>query len=292
MTADGRLGIAEVARRGGIDPRTIRVWEARHAFPEPTRLPNGRREYSEGDVELLLEVVALRETGLSLPAAIDRVRGTAPPSSPTSIFAGLRIRRPELSPGTMPKGLLTSLSRAIEDEYAANAEHGVVFGSFQSERHYRAVEARWDDLAASADLCCVFADFGEAKAPARGPVEVPIDEADPLAREWSVICDAPRFSVCLLARERPGQSSRPDAERLFDMIWSAEPEVTRAAARTAMELARSAAPDLVPAESPEQLAGEPRPSSPELRALTALTNRMLSYAEGGSAAGWGNRPAV
>ncbi len=290
MTPGAGLGIAEVAARSRIDQRTLRVWEARHGFPAPTRLPNGRRKYTDADVELLREVVTLRDTGLSLPAAIDRVRGAPPPASSSSIFAGLRTRRPELSPGTMPKGLLTSLSRAIEDEYCANADRGVVFGSFQSERHYRVVESRWRDLTATSDLCCVFADFDNAKAPAGGPVEAPIGEADPLTREWSVICDAPTFSVCLLARERPGQSDRPDAGRLFDMIWSAEPEVTRAASRTAMSLARAATPDLVPTVEPEQLSGEPLPSSPEIRALTSLTNRMLSYAEGGSAAGWGHRP--
>lgn len=292
MSGGKGLGIAEVAKRSGVEQKTIRVWEARHGFPTPSRLANGRREYAESDVELLREIVALRETGLSLPAAIERVRGTAPTSSPSSIFAGLRMQRPDLAPGTMPKGLLTSLSRAIEDEYCANAERGVVFGSFQSERHYRAVEGRWKDLSETADLCCVFADFDAPRRPAGAPIEAPLGPNDALIREWSVICDAPRFSVCLLARERPGQSDRADPDRLFDMIWSAEPEVTRAASRTAMVLARDAAPDLVPTDTPAQLEEEPRPSSPEVRAVTALTNRMLSYAEGGSAAGWGHRPPV
>lgn len=289
MTAGRALGIAEVARRSRIDQRVLRAWESRHGFPAPERLANGRRAYLEADVEKLREVAELRETGLSLTAAIERVRGAPPLPSASSIFAGLRAGRPDLAPGTMPKGLLTSLSRAIEDEFCANAERGVVFGSFQSERHYRAVEGRWEDLATVADLCCVFADFERAGAPEGGPIEAPTGPGDSLAREWTVICDSPTFSVCLLARERPGQSSRPDSDRLFDMIWSAEPEVTRVASRTALSLAKAAVPDLVPIDVPSLLAEEPRPSSPEIRALTALTNRMLSYAEGGSAAGWGYR---
>lgn len=274
------LGIAEVAARSGVDQRVLRAWESRHGFPSPLRLSNGRRAYAEADVERLRQVSALRETGLSLGAAIARVRETAPAGPSGSIFAGLRMQRPELSAGSMHKPLLVALSRAIEDEYAASADGGVVFGAFQRERHYREAESRWRDVARRAEVCAVFADFAEARAPDRAPIEVPVDPADGISREWCLIFDAPQFSACLLARERPGEAAGND-ERLFDTLFSAEPDITRASARTACEIAHGSAPALMTSGEPPQIAGEPGPSSPGLRTLTAMTNRMLAYAERG-----------
>lgn len=273
------MGIAEVSAKSGISQRVLRVWESRHGFPVPTRLPNGRRAYTDDDVLQLREVVALRDTGLSLPAAIERARtGASTAEAPSSIFAGLRMRRPELSPLPLPKGLLTALSKAIEDEYCASGKRGVVFGSFQEGRHYRAVQERWRDMSRTSHLCAVFADFDRADAPDGGPIEVRIPPTDPFAREWSVVCDAPGFSVSLLARERPGHPAGvTEDDRLFDTLWSVEPDVTREASRAALSLARDAAPDLFGGPEPAQMTRTPAPSSDEMRALTALTNRMMAY---------------
>ena len=65
------------------------MWEQRHSFPVPERLPSGHRRYSESDVELVLRVLRERAAGLSLAAAIARVRDTEPEPA-SSIFAGLR----------------------------------------------------------------------------------------------------------------------------------------------------------------------------------------------------------
>lgn len=278
MNAEPGLGIAEVAARSGIDQRVLRVWESRHGFPVPRRLPNGRRAYTDRDVADLRDVVALRDTGLSLSAAIKRVRDDGAAAIPEgSIFAGLRMQRPDLSPSALPKGLLTVLSKAIEDEYCAHGDRGVVFGSFQAVRNYQAVERRWRDIALHADLCCVFADFGENRKGEGAPTEVSVPIHDAFAREWSVVCDSPSFNVCLLARERPGQSEIPDEDRLFDTLWSVEPTVTRAASKAALALARDAAPELFDDRDPDRLTSEAVPSSEEVKALTALTNRMMAY---------------
>jgi DNA-binding transcriptional MerR regulator/methylmalonyl-CoA mutase cobalamin-binding subunit len=45
--------IRVVARRTGLGPATLRVWERRYGFPVPERRPGGSRVYSEGDVARL-----------------------------------------------------------------------------------------------------------------------------------------------------------------------------------------------------------------------------------------------
>jgi DNA-binding transcriptional MerR regulator len=68
----GSLRIAEVADRTGLGTDLLRKWELRHGFPLPRRLSSGHRRYSVSDVERLLEVRRLRESGLVLSAAIRR----------------------------------------------------------------------------------------------------------------------------------------------------------------------------------------------------------------------------
>ena len=48
------------------------MWESRHGFPSPARLPGGHRRYSERDVEAVLEVLRLRRG--TVAAGGDRAR--------------------------------------------------------------------------------------------------------------------------------------------------------------------------------------------------------------------------
>ena len=169
MTEAPDLTIREVAARTGIASATLRVWEARYGFPEPGRLPSGHRRYSVDDVERVRQVAREREAGMSLPAAIERV-GSATAEAEPSIFAGLRRRRPGLSPYLLPKRTLIGLSHAIEDECAARAERPLLVGSFQRESYYRDAEPRWRELARTAELAIVFADFPRRRDLGRGLV--------------------------------------------------------------------------------------------------------------------------
>jgi DICT domain-containing protein len=277
----GGLTIREMAARTGVTQGTLRMWETRYGFPVPKRLPSGHRRSDESQVDLVLQVARDREAGLNLRAAIERAqRSVAPPEE--SIFAGLRRRRPDLVPYTLPKRTLIGLSHAIEDECAARAERPVLFGSFQRERFYRDAEARWRELARTAEMAIVFADFPERREPANAPIEVPIDRSDPLGREWSLVCDAPDYAACLSAWEPPGQGGVRDRERLLETIWSVEPAVVREAARISKGIAARSAPDLV-APIDERLAATPPPSGEEFRLVSALTNRMVAYVGQGAA---------
>jgi DICT domain-containing protein len=152
----------------------------------------------------------------------------------------------------------------------------VLFGSFQRESFYRHAEQRWRELARTAEASVVFADFAERRDPDGAPAEVPIERADPLGREWSIVCDAPGYAAFLAAWERPGQDDVPDLDRRFETVWSVEPRLVREASRIAARLLEQSAPDLLgPVE--ERLADTPPPSGEELRLVGALTNRMVAY---------------
>ena len=275
----------EVSAQTGVEAPTLRVWEQRHGFPSPQRLPSGHRRYSARDVELIRQIVRDREGGLELRAAIEKAKlaSVAPDAADDdSIFAGLRRRRPELAPYLFPKRTLLAVSHAIEDECGAGAEKAMLFASFQRERFYRAAQARWLDLAGPARFAVVLADFAELRDPPGGPVEVPIDRADPIGREWSVICDAPSFTACLSGWERPGQTEVEDMDRDFEMFWSVDPVLVREASAVACSIIERTAPAVAdrlrPAlEQPVHDDGGHRAT------LTSLTNRMVAYVSGGRA---------
>jgi MerR family transcriptional regulator, light-induced transcriptional regulator len=269
------LAIGELVARTGLSEGTLRMWERRHGFPTPERLSSGHRRYRESDVERVLQVVRAREAGLSLPAAIARARDSAAELEP-SVFAGLRRRRPELQPVRLRKPALLALSHAIEDESCARAERPLLVGSFQRERFYRQSQRRWREFARTADLAIVFADFERPSTPARGPIELPVDRTQPLAREWAVVCEAPRHAACLAAVELAQARRRADAAREFEVVWSVDPALVRAAAEIGLNLAREAAPKLAKRVAERLSSPSPAPpSDDQLRLATAIATRAL-----------------
>ena len=90
MGEDG-LSIREIAAASGVNEATLRMWEARHGFPAPTRLPSGHRRYSERDVAAVRSVLRARAEGLSLATAIERARRLGEERVP-SVYAAIRER--------------------------------------------------------------------------------------------------------------------------------------------------------------------------------------------------------
>jgi DNA-binding transcriptional MerR regulator len=180
------LTIGELVRRTGVAEPTLRMWERRHGFPNPTRTPTGHRRYSLVQVEQIQRVVAGRAAGLSLTAAIERATHSAAPEH-LSLFATIRQELPELQPRLIAKPAMLAFSHAIEDECLARAEPRVLFGCFQREIFYRQAQKRWQELAEGA-VAAVFADFPGPADPIIGAAEVPISTMPALSREWSLVC--------------------------------------------------------------------------------------------------------
>jgi DICT domain-containing protein len=273
--AGSSLTTAQLAERTGMPAGTLRMWESRYGFPSPVRRAGAHHRYSPHDVEIVREVVRLRERGLSIAAAIERARA-ALQARPASIFAGLRATRPELQPAQLSKRALLALTRAIEDEYLACGGSGLLIASFQRVGFYRQSEPRWRELARTAELACVLADFESLREPAGGPVEIPVARDHALAREWTLVIDAAGSRACLAGWEHPAVIPVADHMRRFEIIWSFEPDVVYAARTVAIGFVRELAPSIakrLPAWIDDPVAG----GSPELRFSAGLAHRMVGY---------------
>lgn len=272
----GDLTIAQLAQHTGLNAGTLRMWESRYGFPTPTRTPSGHRRYTLAEVERVERVARDRDAGMSLPLAIQRASEQADRGD-RAVFAELRRRRPDLDIHVLSKRAMVALSNAMEDECCAQAERPLLYGSFQREGFFRLVETRWRELSRSAEVSVVFADFPVVSRPDGGPVEVPLDPSSPVLREWALVCDAPRYSACLVGWEQPQQRTLPDHRRPYEAMWSVEPEVVRQAALICNARAQWAAPDLADRAS-ARLQEAPASIGPqELRVAATLTSRMAAY---------------
>jgi len=63
---DGLIPIRTLSSLTGVNPVTLRAWERRYNLLQPARTPKGHRLYSMADVELIHQVVALLEGGMSI----------------------------------------------------------------------------------------------------------------------------------------------------------------------------------------------------------------------------------
>jgi DICT domain-containing protein len=274
----GALAIKDVAERTGIAAGTIRMWEQRYGFPAPDRTAAGYRRYSDDDVEALRRVASYRRLGLSIPAAISRVRTSRATDRP-SIYAAVSAIDEMARPQVLRKSTLVALSRAIEHETLAHAAAPVLFAAFQTERAYRQVEHRYRRLARHADAATVFAELpGDRPRLDAAPVEIPIGRDDALANEWAVIVDAPGYSACLLAWEHPEQPGVEDRRRMFETVWTVHPRAVRRAASVAARLVGQV-DGAYGARLEGLLADRPLAVEQPVPALTALTNRAIAYVE-------------
>jgi len=276
---DGQLEltIGDLARRTGLTPAVIRMWESRHNFPGPRRLPSGHRRYAERDVELIHGVLRRRDAGIRLEVAIAEASASSPPATP-SVYAELRRKHPHLDAHRLKKTTLLALSWAIEDECCARAQRATIFGGFQREHYYRPSLSRWNELARVARSTMAIAEFTSQPTADERPIRVPLAPDAPMRREWAVVCDTSDFPAALTAWELPGQTTVPDRHRLFEAIWTVDPRAVRDAARVCAQVAATAG---VAEAAPllYELAADPSPSRIDPAGMTTLFNRVVAYVD-------------
>lgn len=276
-----KMTIKDVAAKTGLSASTIRMWEHRYSFPVPERSPSGYRHYSDLDVARINGVIAYRDRGLSIPAAIERVLASDAPAE-SSIYAAVATAAGAPKPQVLRKSTLHALSRAMEHEALAQGARPVCFAAFQQVGFYRPVEHRYRQIARTADATVIFADFDEVlDAGDSRPVEIPIGPEEALGNEWCVIVDSPGYAACLIAWEQPGENGHGgprEPERRFESLWTVDPKVVRRASEVAARLAARRDPDLGE-RLEELLATRPLGGDEQSAALTALTNRIVAYVE-------------
>jgi len=113
--AVGRYRIGEVARRVGVSPSALRLWE-RQGLVRPSRTAARYRLYSEADVAHLARVARMRRERVSAPGIRRLLQRSAPMSSP--VAAALRSLRRErglsLREASQRSGLSVSFLSALE----------------------------------------------------------------------------------------------------------------------------------------------------------------------------------
>ena len=186
------LAIKDVAERTGLAAGTIRMWEQRYGVPMPERTPGGYRMYSDERRRAAApraRAARARPVGQRRAGARAR-RGRRRPTGP-SIYGAIITGDAPTRPQVLRKRTLLAISRAIEDETLARAAGPVVFGAFQRERNYRAVQHRYGGWPRSpTPPWC--SPTSPSRAIADGaPAEVPIEPDDSLGNEWAVVIDAP-----------------------------------------------------------------------------------------------------
>jgi MerR family transcriptional regulator, light-induced transcriptional regulator len=236
---------------------------------------SGHRRYSTADVDLVLEVLRQRASGLAMPAAIERASGHSRPAD-SSVFAGLRSRHPQLTVQRLRKPTLLALCRAIEDECCAQADRPLLFAGFQRVGHSLASRERWEDLSATALGAYVFADFERPGDRSDQPLEVAVPTDASLNREWLLVCDSADHPGCVVGWEPPGQRQFPDRSREFETLWSLDPVVVRDAARICAGLVEQFRPE-VAFPFWRELEEVPPPQSVAERRTSQVFDRMLSY---------------
>ena len=225
------LAIKEVAERTGIAAATIRMWEQRYGFPEPARTASGYRVYTDEDVDALRARRArCRDSGLSVPAALERARGRRRRQRPPVDLRRDRQRATTPIPARrLRKATLLAISRAIEDETLARAAGaggdrrlpvGAQLRGGRAPLRAAGPQRRRVRRVRRLRRAC-------ASAPATRPRSRSRPE-DALGNEWAVVVDAPGYAACLLAWETP-ESQRddhlPDRERRFEALWTLDPRI-------------------------------------------------------------------
>ncbi len=268
--AEAHLSVGDLATRTGVAAGTLRMWEQRYGFPEPSRLPSGHRRYREGDVAAVRRVVAARERGVLLEQAVAEAHLLHRVGD--SVYGLLRSRHPELTPHQMRKQTLQSLSHAIEDEYCATTDRNRILGGFQTTSFFGGAVQRWRRLAEMSRAAVVFAEEhpGAAAVPDRIH-HVPLDPAARSRREWFLVCESSTLPVTLAAWELPGQEDVRERDRRFEVTWSLDPAVVSDSVMACTEIAAAAGR---PISGPDPaLAGAP------VVQQTALFLRAVSYVD-------------
>lgn len=269
------FSIGTLAERTGLSPTVLRAWEQRHSFPQGRRLESGHRRFTEADVDLVREVLAARESGLTLQQAIDGVVERHRHDEDDSVHAALLSTFADLRPIRLDRRVLIAASTAIEDDSLARADRPLALGAFQVGHHFARSEHRWDELARTSTWCAVVADFEHEAAdsrrnrgpdPSATPARCQLPSGSALRREWTVVTLSEQHSAVLSAWEIPVPAGKP---RIFESVITTRRAPAVAAARVLVAAARAAG--AVPPSDVDRLLD---PSVQPLEAATSHSDRL------------------
>ena len=262
------FSIGVLATRTGVTPTVLRSWENRFGFPSGERSSSGHRRFSEADVQLVREVLEVRESGVPLQVAIDSVTRQREEAPSDSVYAALAGSFGDLRPQRLGRRVLMAVSLAIEEECLARADRAVVLGAFQLGHNFARSRHRWDELSRTAAWSAVVADFDDALPPdgTSRPVRCQLPADSPMRREWTVVTISPTYAAVLAAWEVP---VAPGREAAYEAVISTHRQAVVVAARIIAGVVRSSG-----VEPPVQVAHLLSDAAPRPATSAADADRM------------------
>jgi signal transduction histidine kinase/CheY-like chemotaxis protein len=169
----------------------------------------------------------------------------------TSLFGALRSAWPGARVTRASKGTMVVTSHLIEELVAASPDRTVLISGFQHGRHWAVERDKYLQLAGRHDVIAVFAGQPPPVTWEVEHVGVRLGDGDPLTQEWFVLALGPGLAVTLCGLDGgerlPSDQDPPadDSDRLFEVIWSFDPEMAQKALAVVLEAIERSAPERV-----------------------------------------------
>jgi signal transduction histidine kinase len=194
----------------------------------------------------------------------------------SSLYRALLEHAPGLRPTAVSKGALVAASHLIEGLVAEAEGPTVLLSGFQHLGHWAAERDRYLRLSEAADVIAVFA--GEEPPPEwrTDHVGVRLAAGNPLEQEWFVLAMGPSLAITLCGLDGAAHGRSPgdaeplpeaEADRVFDVVWSFDPEVARAAADGVVAAVERDAPERAADVRARVARAHPGPSVAEVAAF-------------------------
>jgi signal transduction histidine kinase len=194
-----------------------------------------------------------------------------------SLFRALVEDYPALQTMSVSKGVLVVASHLIEELAASAPDPSLLLSGFQHTRHWAAERDRYLQLSGETDVIAVFA--GHESPPEWGTDHVGIRLAtgNPLEQEWFVLSIGPTLAITLCGLDEATHAREPapegrvpgdESDRQFEVVWSMDPAVAKAAAEVVVKAIERDAPERA-AEVRDRIAGMLPEPTPAQVAVTA-----------------------
>lgn len=202
-----------------------------------------------------------------------------------SLFDRLRVAAPDLAVMSVTKSTLILTSHLIETLVYDHRERCVLVSGFQHGRNWAAERDRYLALAGEHDVIAVFAGRNPPAGLAVDQIGLRLRTGDPLAQEWFVLAIGPGLAITLCGLDgdahSPVVAPTREADRLFEVVWSVDPNVAAVAAAVVVEaVARSDAEQAASVADQLARAGSRPPNPVEAaRATDTLLAGMVQRLE-------------
>jgi signal transduction histidine kinase len=179
-----------------------------------------------------------------------------------SMYASFLSAASHLQTMRLSKATLLELSHAVEDLVSEHDLPAVICTGFQDVRNWASEYNRYEALAGSDHrVVAVFAE-GVMES-AAGIIPFSLRSDDPLRQEWFIIVLCESFSAVLFGLDNPEElPPGEEMDRVFDALWTFDPDVVAACCTLLLDAARSRDPDRAQVLESAIARHPPRPADP------------------------------